>query len=143
MPSFDSDLSSASDTLSGSPLLNLPKGRIWTSPPFRCNLTVPSRRSISPLSKRTISRSLAPVKRKVVRRALSLSLLNRLGFVSTASRSQPHSSCERAFTSPTLILGRGMSAAGLSLSRPARWAYLKKDLMAANARARAEGPLGF
>lgn len=118
-------------------------GRTWISPPFRCNLMVPPRRSMSPRFKRTTSLSLAPVRRKVVRRALSLVFLKGLGFVSTARRSRPHSSCDRAFTSPTLILGRGMSAAGLSLSRPARWEYLKKDLMAASARARAGGPLGL
>jgi len=79
----------------------------------------------------------------VVIKALSLTLLKGLGFASTARKSRLHSSCDSALTSPGLILGNGISAAGLSLSKPARWAYLKKDLMAASVRARVDGPLGL
>src|SRR4030095_6647664 len=98
---------------------------------------------MSPLSRWTISRSLAPVKRNVEIIALSLTFLKELGFVATMRKSRPHSSWDNARTSPILILGRGISAAGLSRSRPARWAYLKYDRMAESARARAEGPFGL
>src|SRR5215475_9588311 len=50
-------------------------GRMFTSPPLRCNLIVPSLRSISPLSSCTISRSLAPARRNVTIIALSLTFL--------------------------------------------------------------------
>ena len=75
--------------------------------------------------------------------AMSLTFLKGLGFLPTTRKRRPHSSRDRARTSPILILSREMSAAGSSLSRPARWAYLKNDRMAASARARAEGPFGF